>query len=161
MKIKPTSPHWKSEYLPKRESKYASGLDLYACFGEEQAVMSGGPYTEGDPFLWINPGERALIPCGFTMQIPPGWEAQVRPRSGLALRDGVTVLNSPGTIDSDYRGEIKVILMNHGKNGAVVKPGIRIAQMVFAPVAMEVDVEVVDHLDESERGTEGFGSTGR
>ena len=108
----------------------------------------------------IPPGGRALIPTGLRIALPEGYEAQVRPRSGLALKHGVTLLNSPGTIDSDYRGEVGVILINLGQEPFTVQPGDRIAQMVFAPVTRGVWDEV-DALDATERGTGGFGSTGR
>jgi len=107
----------------------------------------------------LAPGERALIPTGLAMAIPTGWEAQVRPRSGLALKHGVTVLNSPGTIDSDYRGEVGVILINHGDAPFTVARGDRIAQIVFAPVAQPALREVED-LPDTARGDGGFGSTG-
>ena len=108
----------------------------------------------------IPPGGRALVPTGLRIALPEGYEAQVRPRSGLALKHGVTLLNSPGTIDSDYRGEIGVILINLGQEPFSIQPGDRIAQMVFAPVTRGVWDEV-DTLDETERGAGGFGSTGR
>ena len=108
----------------------------------------------------IPPGGRALVPTGLRIALPEGYEAQVRPRSGLALKHGVTLLNSPGTIDSDYRGEIGVILINLGQEPFSIQPGDRIAQMVFAPVTRGVWDEV-DVLDETERGSGGFGSTGR
>ena len=108
----------------------------------------------------IQPGGRALISAGFRMALPPGYEAQVRPRSGLALRHGVSVLNSPGTIDSDYRGTVAVILVNLGDAPFVVRRGERIAQMVVAPVT-RADLRPVDELRESERGDGGFGHTGR
>lgn len=108
----------------------------------------------------IPPGGRALVPTGLRIALPEGYEAQVRPRSGLALKHGVTLLNSPGTIDSDYRGEIGVILINLGQEPFSIQPGDRIAQMVFAPVTRGVWDEV-ETLDETERGAGGFGSTGR
>ena len=108
----------------------------------------------------IPPGGRALVPTGLHIALPEGYEAQVRPRSGLALKHGVTLLNSPGTIDSDYRGEIGVILINLGQEPFSIQPGDRIAQMVFAPVTRGVWDEV-ETLDETERGAGGFGSTGR
>ena len=110
--------------------------------------------------LEIGPGERALIPTGLTIALPKGFEAQVRPRSGLAVKYGITVLNTPGTIDADYRGEVKVILINHGKEPFTVERGMRIAQMVVAKFA-HVNWEVVEELEENEeRGEGGFGSTG-
>lgn len=119
-----------------------AGMDLFAV---ERVVIS--------------PGESALIPTGLIIQLPEGTEAQVRPRSGLALKHLVTVLNSPGTIDHGYRGEVKVILINHGKESFVVEEGMKIAQMVIQPV-LTVDIEQVDELSETSRGAGGFGSTG-
>ncbi len=107
----------------------------------------------------IEPGERALVPTGLCMALPAEMEAQVRPRSGLAAQSGITVLNSPGTIDADYRGEVKVILVNHGRESFRVERGMRIAQMVIAPVT-QVQLVAADTLDETERGGGGFGSTG-
>jgi len=108
----------------------------------------------------LKPGQRTVIPVGFSMALPAGWEAQVRPRSGLAVRHGITVLNAPGTIDSDYRGEVMVPLINLGDEPFVVERGERIAQIVIAP-AHQVEWELVSSLDETERGVGGFGSTGR
>ena len=108
----------------------------------------------------LNPGERALIPTGLAIELPRGYEAQIRPRSGLALNDGVTVLNSPGTIDADYRGEIGVILVNFGQSPFSVRRGARIAQLVVNPV-VRVALVASDALEASERGAKGFGSTGR
>jgi dUTP pyrophosphatase len=108
----------------------------------------------------LPPGQSALVPCGFKMALPRGFEAQVRPRSGLAIRHGITVLNAPGTIDSDYRGEVKVILINHGPDGFVIERGERIAQLVVAAVA-QVTWTRVDDLGSTSRGDGGFGSTGR
>jgi len=107
----------------------------------------------------LAPGARALIPAGFSMELPEGFEAQIRPRSGLALKHGVTVLNSPGTIDADYRGEVKVLLINHGDEPFEIERGMRIAQMVVQPVSRAELVEVKE-LNESARGAGGFGSTG-
>jgi len=107
----------------------------------------------------LSPGEIRLIPCGFALALPPGFEAQVRPRSGLASRHGVTVLNAPGTIDSDYRGEVKVLLINHGPVHVTIEPGMRIAQLVVAPVA-KVEWEVSADLATTTRGAGGFGHTG-
>jgi dUTP pyrophosphatase len=131
--------------LPVRATAQAAGLDLRACL---------------DAPLTLAPGERALVPTGIAIALPPSHEGQVRPRSGLAARHGVTVLNAPGTIDEDYRGEVKVILVNHGREPFVVAHGERIAQLVVAPVAY-VPVEEVAALDETSRGAGGFGSTGR
>lgn len=130
--------------LPEYFSAAASGMDLAAAIA--------APLT-------IEPGEHRLIPCGFAVSIPAGYEGQVRPRSGLASRHGVTVLNAPGTIDSDYRGEVKVLLINHGKTAFAVEPGMRIAQLVVAPV-VRVEWEPVEILPVSSRGAGGFGHTG-
>lgn len=131
--------------LPAAATEGSAGMDLRAAI--ESAVT-------------IVPGGRALISAGFRMALPSGYEAQVRPRSGLALRHGVTVLNSPGTIDSDYRGTVAVILVNLGEESFVVRRGDRIAQMIIAPVT-RARLERVDALRESERGDGGFGHTGR
>ena len=118
-----------------------------------------------DLMAWIEiprellPGEHALIPAGFKMALPVGYEAQIRPRSGLALKKGITVLNAPGTIDADYRGEVGVVLINHGTNRVTITPGMRIAQMVIAQVE-DSEIEVVEKLDETDRGSGGFGSSG-
>ena len=130
--------------LPAYESTLAAGMDLMAAVGD--AVV-------------IAPGARALVPTGLAIALPPGFEAQVRPRSGLALKQGLTVVNTPGTIDADYRGEVGVILINHGDTPFTIERGMRIAQMVVAPVTQAVWNEV-DTLSESDRGTGGFGSTG-
>ncbi len=130
--------------LPSRGSVSSAGLDLSACVDAPVTLM---------------PGKRALIPCGFAMAIPDGYEAQVRPRSGLAAKHGITVLNSPGTIDADYRGEVKCILINLGEEPFVIEPGMRIAQMVVAPVTMSA-IEVVTSVSATARGAGGFGSTG-
>lgn len=132
---------------PAYETSAAAGLDLPA------AVPADAPIV-------IAPGARALVPTGLVLQFPPGFEAQVRPRSGLALRHGVTVLNAPGTIDADYRGELKVLLVNHGDEPFAVTRGARIAQLVLAPVARATVVEA-EAVDPSGRGEGGFGSTGR
>lgn len=107
----------------------------------------------------LSPGERALVPTGLRLQIPPGYEGQVRPRSGLALKRGLTVLNSPGTIDADYRGDVGVILINHSHEDQRIEPGDRIAQIIFAPVT-RAELDEVDKLDDTERHAGGFGSTG-
>lgn len=130
--------------LPVRMTASSAGLDI--------AAAVDAPVT-------LAPGDRAMIPCGFAMAIPDGFEAQMRPRSGLAAKHGVTLLNSPGTIDADYRGEVKVILINHGREPFVVETGMRIAQMVVAPVTMAM-VEVVASVTATARGAGGFGSTG-
>lgn len=133
--------------LPRRMSAHAAGLDLAACLAEGEQIR-------------LAPGERALVPTGLAIAIAPGFEGQVRPRSGLALRHGISVLNAPGTIDADYRGELKVILVNHGAETFDVAHGERIAQLVVAPVATHEVVEV-EELPAAERGEDGFGSTGR
>lgn len=132
--------------LPVAQSDGAAGLDLEAALDTDNA-------------LTLAPGTRALVPCGFAMALPLGFEAQVRPRSGLAIKHGVTVLNAPGTIDADYRGEVKVILINHGGDSFEIKRGDRIAQMIIAPVTA-ARFAVVPALNETARGADGFGSTG-
>jgi len=132
--------------LPAYQSAGAAGLDLVCAFETAQAVV-------------LAPGARVLVPTGFCLEIPYGYEAQVRPRSGLAAKHGVTVLNSPGTIDSDYRGEIKVILFNAGNEPFAIERGMRIAQLVVAPVT-KVRLELVDQLTQTVRADGGFGSTG-
>lgn len=131
--------------LPKRMSSGASGFDLFAAV--ERTIE-------------IEPGKWKLIPTGIAIAMPVGLEAQVRPRSGLALKHGITVLNTPGTIDADYRGEIGVILLNLGDKPFSVKRGERIAQMVFQEVA-SVELKLVESLEETERGAGGFGHTGK
>jgi dUTP pyrophosphatase len=133
--------------LPAYQTNDAAGLDLMAAVAENEP-------------LTLAPGQYALVPTGLAIALPPGYEAQVRPRSGLAAKHGVTVLNSPGTIDADYRGEIKVILINHGQTAFVVKRGERIAQMVIAPMVQAALVPVAT-LSPTDRGAGGFGSTGR
>jgi len=140
-------PHGQGLALPAYETEGAAGMDLRA------AVPEDAPVT-------LRPGERQMIPTGLSMAIPPGYEVQVRPRSGLAAKHGLTCLNSPGTVDSDYRGELKVILINLGAEPFVVQRGERIAQMVVAPVTRGV-FEEVEVLPETARGEGGFGSTGR
>ena len=130
--------------LPRYASKDAAGADVCAAL-------------EAD--LVLRPGARAAVPTGLCVEIPPGFEIQVRPRSGLALRDGIGLLNSPGTIDADYRGEIKIILVNHGNADVMIRRGDRIAQLVLAPVASGV-FEEAESLAPTERGESGFGSTG-
>ena len=132
--------------LPKYHSELAAGLDLAACLPEGETVV-------------IAPGDVALIPCGFAMALPPGYEAQVRPRSGLATRHAVGMPNAPGTIDADYRGQVQVPLINWGREPFTVEHAMRIAQMVIARVSHARVVEV-DVLDETARGAGGFGSTG-
>lgn len=136
--------------IPVYQTAGAAGMDLSAC-------LPDGP--DAEPSLIIAPGRIALIPCGFSLAIPAGYEGQVRPRSGLATRHGITVPNSPGTVDSDYRGEMKVALINLGSEPYTITQGQRIAQLVIAPVVRANLVEV-DELDGTERGSGGFGSTG-
>ena len=133
--------------LPAYESASAAGMDLRAAV------------PEGEPMM-LPPGARALVPTGLAIALPPGFEAQVRPRSGLALKHGISCLNSPGTIDADYRGEVKVLLFNHGAEPFTIARGERIAQMVIAPVVQAVWRES-ETLDDTTRGAGGFGSTGR
>ncbi|MCB9991231.1 MAG: dUTP diphosphatase [Rhodospirillales bacterium] len=130
--------------LPTYATEQSAGMDLTAAL--EEAIE-------------LAPGERALIPTGISIALPPGYEAQIRPRSGLAVKHGVTVLNTPGTVDADYRGEIKVVLINHGQEDFTIERGMRIAQMVIALHA-NVKWKVVKELNETERGEGGFGSTG-
>lgn len=137
-------PHGRDLALPHYATSGSAGLDLIAAIEEEIELL---------------PGQRAAIPCGIAIELPHGYEAQVRPRSGLALNQGVTVLNAPGTIDSDYRGEVKAILINHGAEPFLIKRGTKIAQMV---IARHEQAEIVesDALSDSARGAGGFGSTG-
>jgi dUTP pyrophosphatase len=137
-------PHGADLPLPRYESEHAAGLDLLAAV---EAPLS------------LAPGERALVPTGLAIALPPGTEAQVRPRSGLALKHGITCLNSPGTIDADYRGEVKVLLINHGQESFAIERGSRIAQLVVAPVSRAA-WQPVARLSETVRGAGGFGSTG-
>ncbi|KEQ03951.1 dUTP diphosphatase [Pseudorhizobium pelagicum] len=139
-------PHGGDLPLPAYETPGAAGMDLRA------AVAEGEPLT-------LQPGERALVPTGFVFEVPDGFEAQVRPRSGLAFKHGITCLNTPGTIDSDYRGEVKVLLINLGQEAFVVSRGMRIAQMVVAPVT-QVRVMERSEASTTPRGAGGFGSTG-
>ncbi|GAC1041383.1 dUTP diphosphatase [Rhizobium sp. No.120] len=139
-------PHGEGLELPAYETKGAAGMDLRA------AVEEGVTLT-------IAPGKRALVPTGFIFEVPDGFEAQIRPRSGLAFKNGITCLNSPGTVDSDYRGEVKVILANLGDEPFEITRGMRIAQMVIAPVT-QVRVAEISAIGETARGAGGFGSTG-
>ena len=139
-------PHGEGLPLPAYETAYAAGMDL-RCAAPEEAPIT------------LRPGQRVAAPTGLCMAIPPGFEGQVRPRSGFALRDGVTCLNTPGTIDADYRGEVKVILVNLGQADVTIRRGDRIAQLVIAPVAQATWAEV-SALAETPRGERGFGSTG-
>ncbi len=140
-------PHAEGLALPAYQSADAAGLDLLA------AVPADTP-------LILAAGRYAMVPTGLTIALPPGYEAQVRPRSGLAAKHGVTVLNSPGTVDADYRGEINVLLINHGSEPFPIRRGERIAQMVIAPVT-RVELVPVGSLSATDRGSGGFGSTGR
>jgi dUTP pyrophosphatase len=140
-------PHGEGLALPAYQSEHAAGLDLLA------AVPDDAP-------LILAPGQRALVPTGLTIALPPGYEAQVRPRSGLAAKHGVTVLNAPGTVDADYRGEIGVLLINHGEAPFAVRRGERIAQMVIAS-AVRAELVPAASLTITDRGSGGFGSTGR
>jgi dUTP pyrophosphatase len=140
-------PHGEGLALPAYQSAHAAGLDLLAAVSEDAPMM-------------LAPGKHAMIPTGLRIALPPGYEAQVRPRSGLAARHGVTVLNSPGTVDADYRGEINVLLINHGDQPFQIRRGERIAQMVIAPVT-QVELVPVTSLSTTDRGSGGFGSTGR
>jgi len=133
-----------SVLIPKYETEGSSGMDIAAHITDN---------------IIINPGDKALVSTGFSMAIPRGYEIQIRPRSGLAAKKNITVLNTPGTIDADYRGEIKVILINLGKEKFVIENGDRIAQMVVCPV-VQVNLEEVKELSGTERGIAGFGSTG-
>ncbi|MEL6258442.1 MAG: dUTP diphosphatase [Pseudomonadota bacterium] len=144
--VKPLA-HFEVLDLPSDETTGAAGMDLRAALPAD------------DP-LNLRPGQRALVPTGLSLAIPDGFEVQIRPRSGLAARHGVTCLNTPGTIDSDYRGEIKVILVNHGETSFEIMRGERIAQMVVAPVT-RASFDFVEDLPPSGRGEGGFGSTGR
>ncbi|MGL5168854.1 MAG: dUTP diphosphatase [Afipia sp.] len=140
-------PHADGLALPAYQSAHAAGLDLLAAVPEDKP-------------LTMRPGQRALVPTGLMIAVPPGHEAQVRPRSGLALKHGVTVLNSPGTVDADYRGEVSVLLINHGEEPFTIRRGERIAQLVFAAVT-QANLVVVASLPSTDRGSGGFGSTGR
>ncbi len=140
-------PHGEGLALPAYQSAHAAGLDLLAAVPEAAPMM-------------LAPGKHALIPTALTIALPPGYEAQVRPRSGLAAKHGVTVLNAPGTVDADYRGEIGVLLINHGDAPFLIRRGERIAQMVIAPVT-RAELVPATSLSATDRGSGGFGSTGR
>ncbi len=131
--------------LPNYQTPLSAGMDIHAFLSE--------------PVI-ITPGERFLIPSGLFLEIPPGYEIQIRPRSGLALKNGITVLNSPGTVDADYRGEIKVLLINHGQTPFKIESGDRIAQMVLAKHEI-ISWDETTHLNKSERGEGGYGSSGK
>ncbi len=137
--------HGRDLPLPSYESEFAAGMDIRAALEE--------------PFE-LKPGRRALIPTGLKMALPAGYEAQIRPRSGLAYRNGITMLNTPGTIDADYRGEVKVLAVNLGQETFKIEHGDRIAQMIIAPI-VQGNVQEVEELPDTERGEGGFGSTGR
>ena len=134
----------KNVVIPKYETSGSSGMDIAAYMKEN---------------IEINPGEKAIVPTGFSLSIPTGFEIQIRPRSGLAAKNNVSVLNTPGTIDADYRGEVKVILINLGKKKFIVENGLRIAQMVLCPV-VQAKIEDTEELSKTDRGSGGFGSTG-
>ena len=138
---------------------HAAGLPLPAYETEEAAGMDLRAAVPEDAPLVLKPGARTMVPTGLCIALPKGFEAQVRPRSGLAAKHGITCLNSPGTVDSDYRGELKVVLINLGEEAFTIRRGERIAQMVIAPV-VQADWQPVASLDETARGTGGFGSTG-
>jgi len=138
-------PHGEDIDLPFYASTHAAGADLRAAIGAD---------------IVIEPGKHALIKTGFAMALPDNYEAQIRPRSGLALKYGITVLNTPGTIDADYRGEVGVILINHGNEPFIVQRGDRIAQMIIAPF-VQADFQPVETLSETLRGSGGFGSSGK
>lgn len=139
-------PHGLDLELPSYETTGSAGMDLRAAVPEDRPLL-------------LLPGRRALVPSGLIFEIPQGFEAQIRPRSGLALKNGITCLNTPGTIDSDYRGEVKVLLINLGDDDFYVTRGMRIAQVILAPV-VQLDVEERQHASETVRGAGGFGSTG-
>ena len=138
-------PHFKGE-LPAYQSEGASGFDIRAQLDQKTMIL--------------NPGERAMVPTGLSFEIPLGYEIQARPRSGWAAKEGLTVLNTPGTIDADYRGEVKIILINLGREAITIKDQDRVAQLVIAPVIM-AQFSLVDELGSTDRGAGGFGSTGR
>lgn len=140
-------PHFEGLDLPAYETIGSAGMDVRAAVPDDEPMV-------------LMPGARAMVPTGLSVAIPQGYEIQVRPRSGLAAKHGLTCLNTPGTIDSDYRGEIKVILVNLGQEAFTIQRGERIAQLVLAPVT-QLAWEHVDSLDETARGAGGFGSTGR
>ncbi len=139
-------PHGQGIPLPAYETAQAAGMDLRAAVPQDQPLV-------------LHPGDRHAVPTGLAFALPDGFEGQVRPRSGLAFKFGITCLNSPGTIDADYRGEVKAILINHGPEDFIIRRGDRIAQLVIAPVVQAAWVEV-ESLDDTTRGVGGFGSTG-
>lgn len=148
VKIKKLSHYDESFNLPSYETSGAAGADVRASLGVGEKLL-------------IKPGERVLVPTGLSMEIPHGYEVQVRPRSGLSFKTGLMVLNSPGTIDSDYRGEVKIILGNLSQKDEVINHGDRVAQLVLAPVIQARYLECHGELSETKRGSGGFGSTGK
>lgn len=140
-------PHFEGLELPAYETLGAAGMDVRAAVAQDEPLV-------------LNPGAKTMVPTGLSVAIPQGYEIQMRPRSGLAAKHGITCLNSPGTIDSDYRGELKVILINHGQEAFTIARGERIGQMLLAPVTRLVWKQV-EALDDTDRGAGGFGSTGR
>lgn len=140
-------PHFEGLEIPKYESIGAAGLDIRAAINADQPIT-------------LKPGERMLIPSGLKMEIPLGYEVQVRPRSGLAFKHGITLVNAPGTIDSDYRGEVSTLLINLGQQNFIINRGERVAQWVVAPV-VQTSFTMVDALSDTARGTGGYGSTGK
>lgn len=146
LKVRPL-PHFKGLELPRYETSGAAGMDLRAAVPSDASVT-------------LQPGDWGLIPTGLSIALPDGFEAQIRPRSGLSVKYVITCVNAPGTVDADYRGEIKVNLINHGREPFTIERGERIAQMVIAPVT-RIEWEEVEDLDDTERGAGGFGSTGR
>jgi dUTP pyrophosphatase len=145
VRVKPL-PHYEGLALPRYETTGSAGMDLRAALPEDAPVT-------------LQPGEWRLIPTGLSMALPEGFEAQIRPRSGLAAKHAISCVNTPGTVDSDYRGELRVNLINHGREPFTINRGERIAQIIIAPVIQAV-WEEVDDLGETERGASGFGSTG-
>ncbi|PLX16225.1 MAG: dUTP diphosphatase [Candidatus Muiribacterium halophilum] len=144
MKVKVSLKTNDKKYLPQRMSQHAAGSDLVACL--EKSIE-------------IDPGTVKIIPTGISIEVPQGYEAQVRPRSGLAFKHGITVLNTPGTIDADYRGEVKVILINHGEEAFLIEDGMRIAQLIINKVEIP-EFELSEELSDTKRGSGGFGHTG-
>lgn len=140
-------PHAEGLALPAYETSGSAGMDLRAALAEGESLI-------------LEPGARAIVPTGLKIALEPGYEVQIRPRSGLAFKHGVTCINSPGTVDSDYRGEVGVLLINHGQQAFEIQRGERIAQMVVARYE-QAQLHIVDSLDETERGEGGFGSTGK
>jgi len=145
VELKPLD-HFEGLELPKYETILAAGADLRAALADNAPMR-------------LEPGARALVPTGLAMALPAGYEAQIRPRSGLAYKHGITCLNTPGTIDADYRGEVKVLLINHGEHAFDIHRGERIAQMIIAPITQPA-FKSVEILSETARGSGGFGSTG-